>query len=271
MAFVKLCMHKKQLLKLSFFIIIGLIFSGCTINRRYHNRGFNTNWSFPWNKSQIVNEKGTVSDKTTKNHSKLIIASNSINTVPQKQSNLENDTTTPKSDSLITLTKHIKKENIPPAVKKATHKIHFTNALMVADIISVQQVIKHYGDSDEYGPIIYVLLIAPAIMLVLLLIRIWLASKRNRMMLNANINSEAAIYYVLKAQQESIQGLILSPTIILTPLFYLLAISSFNKAERAEPNNPYIKKIRRRNRWVRISSVVISLSVAIALIVELAI
>jgi uncharacterized membrane protein len=91
------------------------------------------------------------------------------------------------------------------------------------------------------------------------------------MMLNANINSEAAIYYVLKAQQESIQGLILSPTIILTPLFYLLAISSFNKAERAEPNNPYIKKIRRRNRWVRISSVVISLSVAIALIVELAI
>jgi uncharacterized membrane protein len=142
---------------------------------------------------------------------------------------------------------------------------------MVADIISVQQVIKHYGDSDEYGPIIYVLLVAPAIMLVLLLIRIWLASKRNRMMLNANINSEAAIYNVLKAQQESIQGLILSPTIILTPLFYLLAISSFNKAERTEPNNPYIKKIRRRNRWVRISSVVISLSVAIALIVQLAI
>ncbi len=82
-------------------------------------------------------------------------------------------------------------------------------------------------------------------------------------MLNANINSEAAIYYVLKAQQESIQGLILSPAIILTPLFYLLAISSFNNAERAEPNNPYIKKIRHRNRWVRISSVAISLSMAL--------
>ncbi len=263
MAFVKLCMHKKQLLKLSFFIIIGLIFSGCTINRRYHNRGFNTNWSFHCNKSQTVHEKGTVSDKTTKNHSRLTVGSNSINTVLQKQSNIETDTTTPKSGSPITLTNPIKKDSIPPAVKKATYKIHLTNALMVADIISVPMVIKLFIGSDADGPIIYILLIAPAIMLVLLLIRIQLASKRNRMMLNANINSEAAIYYVLKAQQESIQGLILSPAIILTPLFYLLAISSFNNAERAEPNNPYIKKIRHRNRWVRISSVAISLSMAL--------
>jgi hypothetical protein len=196
-------MFSFTLRRIIFTLVIVLVSHGCTVNKRYHNRGFNTNWSFPWNKSQTVNEKGTVSDKTTKNHSKLIIASNSINTVPQKQSNLENDTTTPKSDSLITLTKPIKKENIPPAVKKATHKIHFTNALMVADIISVQQVIKHYRDSDEYGPIIYVLLIAPAIMLVLLLIRIWLASKRNRMMLNANINSEAAILLIILANKSN--------------------------------------------------------------------
>lgn len=253
-------MLKKKLLRLTFFIVIGLIFGGCTINRRYHNSGFNTNWSFHWDKSQTVNEKERVGDKSTKNHSKLTIASNSIKTIPQKQSNLETDTTTPKSDSLITLAKPVKKDSIPPAVKTATRKIHITNALMVADILSVQQVIQHYRYSDAYGPIIYVLLIAPAIMIVLLLRRINLASKRNRLMLGANINSKEAIYKVLNAQRTSIMGLIFSPIVFLTPILLPLTLYYFNKAERAEPNNQYIKKIRTRNGWVRFLSLAISLS-----------